>query len=90
MAIYTRTGDKGKTSLMSGQRVSKADLRVDTYGTIDELNSAIGVVLAEVQNSPLRPASAKAASFAEVATKAESAGKQDYGRVMPPTFVGRS
>lgn len=45
MAIYTRTGDKGKTSLMSGQRVSKADLRVETYGTIDELNSAIGVVL---------------------------------------------
>ena len=45
MAIYTRTGDKGKTSLMSGQRVSKADLRVEAYGTIDELNSAIGVVL---------------------------------------------
>ena len=51
MAIYTRTGDKGKTSLMSGQRISKADLRVDTYGTVDELNSAIGVVLAEIQNS---------------------------------------
>ena len=45
MAIYTRTGDKGKTSLFSGQRVSKSDLRVETYGTIDELNSAIGVVL---------------------------------------------
>ena len=45
MAIYTRTGDKGKTSLFNGQRVSKDDLRVDTYGTIDELNSAIGVVL---------------------------------------------
>lgn len=45
MAIYTRTGDKGKTSLFNGQRVSKSDLRVDTYGTIDELNSVIGVVL---------------------------------------------
>ena len=45
MAIYTRTGDKGKTSLFNGQRVSKADLRVETYGTIDELNSVLGVVL---------------------------------------------
>ena len=50
MAIYTRTGDKGKTSLMSGQRVSKNDIRVDAYGTADELNSVIGVVLSEIQN----------------------------------------
>ena len=50
MAIYTRTGDRGTTSLMNGQRVSKAHLRVETYGSIDELNSAIGVVLAEVQS----------------------------------------
>lgn len=45
MAIYTRTGDKGKTSLFSGIRVSKADLRVETYGTVDELNSVIGLIL---------------------------------------------
>jgi len=51
MPIYTRTGDKGKTSLMSGQRVSKSDIRVDAYGTIDELNSAIGIVIAEVQSA---------------------------------------
>ena len=50
MSIYTRTGDKGKTSLMSGQRVSKNDIRVDAYGTADELNSVIGVVLSEIQN----------------------------------------
>lgn len=50
MAIYTRTGDKGKTSLFNGQRVSKGDLRVETYGTIDELNSAIGVCLAEIRD----------------------------------------
>ncbi len=45
MPIYTRTGDKGKTSLFSGKRVWKHDARVDTYGTIDELNSVIGVAV---------------------------------------------
>jgi cob(I)alamin adenosyltransferase len=46
--IYTRAGDKGKTSLIGGARVSKADLRLETYGTIDELNSVIGVVIASL------------------------------------------
>ena len=44
MKIYTKTGDKGTTALFGGKRVSKADLRIDTYGTIDELNSWIGMV----------------------------------------------
>jgi cob(I)alamin adenosyltransferase len=44
MKIYTKTGDEGTTSLFGGKRVSKADLRIDTYGTIDELNSYIGLV----------------------------------------------
>ena|SRR6266568_4064187 len=43
MKIYTKTGDKGKTSLFDGSRVSKDDIRVETYGTIDELNAAIGL-----------------------------------------------
>ncbi len=41
--IYTRTGDDGDTGLASGQRVSKSDPRVEAYGTVDELNAAIGV-----------------------------------------------
>lgn len=45
MAIYTRSGDKGKTSLLKGKRVSKSDLRIEVLGSIDELNSTIGVVL---------------------------------------------
>jgi cob(I)alamin adenosyltransferase len=42
--IYTRTGDKGETALGSGERVSKADLRIAAYGTVDETNAALGVV----------------------------------------------
>ncbi|HZM85776.1 MAG TPA: cob(I)yrinic acid a,c-diamide adenosyltransferase [Blastocatellia bacterium] len=41
--VYTRTGDQGETSLVGGERVSKASLRVDAYGDVDELNSLIGV-----------------------------------------------
>ena len=47
MKIYTKTGDEGKTSLFGGQRVLKDDLRIESYGTTDELNALIGVVLSE-------------------------------------------
>jgi cob(I)alamin adenosyltransferase len=47
MKIYTRTGDSGETALFGGGRVSKDDARVGAYGTVDELNAAIGVVLAD-------------------------------------------
>ncbi|MBN2361151.1 MAG: cob(I)yrinic acid a,c-diamide adenosyltransferase [Deltaproteobacteria bacterium] len=46
MKIYTRGGDSGETSLLGGRRVRKSDPRVEAYGTVDELNVAIGVVLA--------------------------------------------
>ncbi len=46
MKIYTRTGDDGTTALFSGGRVSKTDNRVEAYGTVDELNSVIGVTRA--------------------------------------------
>jgi cob(I)alamin adenosyltransferase len=42
--IYTRTGDAGETALGSGERVSKADLRIEAYGTVDETNTVIGLV----------------------------------------------
>lgn len=44
MKIYTKTGDKGTTSLIGGTRVAKSHLRIEAYGTVDELNSYIGLV----------------------------------------------
>lgn len=50
MKIYTKTGDKGTTSLIYGQRVAKDDLKVEAYGTCDEANSAIGLALSYLKN----------------------------------------
>ncbi len=44
MKIYTKTGDQGTTALFGGKRISKADLRIDSYGTVDELNSYVGLL----------------------------------------------
>tara|TARA_Y100001936_G_scaffold175275_1_gene171785 strand:- start:79 stop:672 length:594 start_codon:yes stop_codon:yes gene_type:complete len=51
--IYTKTGDKGLTSLGDGSRISKNDIRVEAYGTIDEANSIIGVVRSYTKTSEL-------------------------------------
>ena len=51
MAIYTKTGDKGETSLASGQRVYKTDGRIEAYGTVDELNSWVGALRASLKLS---------------------------------------
>lgn len=56
MKIYTKTGDRGETGLFGGTRVSKASLRVSTYGEVDELNSTLGVAIAfAAANDPLVP-----------------------------------
>lgn len=44
MKIYTKTGDKGTTSLYGGTKVAKNDIKIDSYGTVDELNSVIGII----------------------------------------------
>ena len=51
MKIYTKTGDQGTTSLFGGKRVFKSDLRIDAYGTIDELNSFLGLLRDQPVNS---------------------------------------
>lgn len=50
--IYTRGGDRGKTSLGTGQRVRKYDLRVEAYGTVDEVNSTLGLARLHTTESP--------------------------------------
>jgi len=54
MKIYTKTGDKGDTSLFGGQRVPKDALRIEAYGTVDELNSVLGLALSESTNLDIR------------------------------------
>lgn len=52
MKVYTKTGDKGKTSLVGGTRVNKDDVRVNAYGTVDELISFVALVRADTENIP--------------------------------------
>ena len=54
--IYTKTGDKGKTSLIGGTKVFKSDIRIETYGTVDELNSHIGLVIDHTPDKQQRKA----------------------------------
>lgn len=54
MSIATKTGDKGKTTLMYGRRVSKSHPRVETYGTVDELNAALGLARATAEHDFVR------------------------------------
>jgi cob(I)alamin adenosyltransferase len=54
MKIYTKTGDNGTTGLFGGKRVNKNDLRIDAYGTIDELNSMLGVTDTEVKTAEIK------------------------------------
>lgn len=53
MKIYTKTGDEGETSLLGGERVRKDHHRIEAYGTIDELNSQLGVVRATWAGGPI-------------------------------------
>src|SRR5688500_2458879 len=53
--VYTRVGDKGETSLIGGERVSKADPRLECYGTVDELNATLGLVAVALEASAAGP-----------------------------------
>ena len=51
--VYTRTGDKGTTRLVGGQEVPKDHIRIATYGTVDELNSIVGIIRVFLRESPI-------------------------------------
>ena len=54
MKIYTKTGDEGETSLFGGERVPKNSIRIAAYGTVDELNSIIGLAVCETGNNEIK------------------------------------
>ncbi|MBI2968642.1 MAG: cob(I)yrinic acid a,c-diamide adenosyltransferase [Bacteroidetes bacterium] len=54
LRIYTKTGDKGETSLLGGTRVTKDHLRIEAYGTVDELNSFTGLLASAIEKNPVR------------------------------------
>lgn len=68
MKIYTKTGDKGSTALVGGTRVSKSNLRLECYGTIDELNSHLGLAADFLEDKALKQ------SFLEIQYRLFSVG----------------
>ena len=54
LKIYTKTGDLGKTSLIGGTKVAKSHIRIESYGTVDELNSYIGLVSDHITDTPTK------------------------------------
>lgn len=88
MKIYTKTGDNGQTALIGGRRVSKADLRIDTYGTVDELNSWIGLVRDQPVNAGRKELLKEIQDRlftvgAELATDPEKAPKRAMPAIVP-------
>ena len=51
--VYTKTGDKGTTSLIGGTRVKKSDIRINSYGTVDELNSFVGLLATYIKEEEI-------------------------------------
>lgn len=93
MSIYTRTGDQGQTSLLGGKRLDKDAARVETYGTLDELNSVLGLalsfcrsqrareILAELQNELFEAGTDLASSGGPAHANMRRVAKEDWQRL---------
>ncbi len=91
--IYTRRGDQGETRLLSGEKVKKDDLRVKTYGSLDELQSHLGVALSLTRNESVRSiclgiqddiflaSSELASTLGALSRLKRSIGEKDVGRL---------
>jgi cob(I)alamin adenosyltransferase len=88
--LYTRGGDRGETSLFGSGRVRKDSLRVEAYGTIDELNSCLGVAIASCEHPEMATAlkNVQAKLFTAGADLATDMGSETQGKVIPR--IGRS
>ena len=87
MKVYTRTGDDGETSLYSGGRVGKVNPRIEAYGTVDELNSLLGLVLTEplADDAAQRLRAVQSSLFAVGASLADPARKLTHDASAWPT-----
>ena len=88
MKIYTKTGDGGDTSLFGGQRVPKDALRIEACGSVDELNSVLGIALADGPDDEFRSALEQIqhklfALGADLATPRSAGGKKKVKRIEP-------
>ncbi len=91
MKIYTKTGDSGQTSLFGGERVLKSDLRIETYGTVDELNAFLGMAAAEIADKELKEVIESIqnelfAAGAELATPVEKQNKVKVHKISEETI----
>ena len=82
--IYTKTGDKGTTSLIGGTKVSKSNLRIETYGIVDELNSFIGLLNDQVNDTGL---TAAVTAYAEQPTLPAAPGKNLLREIQDRLFT---
>lgn len=80
MKIYTKTGDKGTTGLYTGERVEKDGMRVEAYGNVDEINSALGMARAQVRNAEVRKTILELQKLLmqQVMSDLASVGKESY------------
>lgn len=74
MKIYTKTGDKGETSLIGGTRVSKSHLRLEAYGTLDELNALVGLLVAKIEALHQPPLTSQLKCLKEIQHKLFNSG----------------
>ncbi len=86
MKIYTKTGDDGTTGLIGGSRVAKSDLRIECYGTVDELNAMIGLAAVDVESVDLARAlrAIQNELFVVGSQLALPAGESSSSRWLPP------